>query len=147
MSTVEYWFFGAVAIFFCIKWIAKKKEFNNKLKEEQEKIRRLENEKLMAMQHHTTASKTWELQLNHLDKVRAQREMEHAHEKSLLQARIEAAQEKMNLAIGNYQAERRRNFLDEKAYIKQAFEQLEDFEKGLKKVEQAFNQPSKGDKV
>lgn len=157
MSQTELYGLSGVFIFFCCMmayfWHSKKiedlqkqasakaAELNQALKHSsgqisvlEKQVQSLSQEKNKALQqYHAT-----DTLLTAAKQAKMQQDSSHKQQVDILQRNIKTFEEKMNLAIGNYQAERRRNLITEKAHIHDSLNQLAALEQNLKASQQAF---------
>lgn len=159
-QNLVYGLLGAFAVFCCVMaylWHSKKiKELEEQASAElarlnktldqsvgqisvlEKQVQTLSQEKNKALQQYHSTSTL----LTAANQAKEQQDSLHQFKVDKLQSNIQALEEKMNLAIGNYQAERRRNLITEKAYIQDALAQLTTIEQNLQASQQAFNKPS-----
>lgn len=161
MSQTELYGLSGTFIFFCSMmayfWHSKKiedlqkeasakaAELNQALKHNsgqisvlEKQVQSLSQEKNKALQqYHAT-----DTLLTAAKQAKMQQDSSHKQQVEILQSSIKSLEKKMNLAIGNYQAERRRNLITEKAHIQESLNQLSVLEKNLVASQQAFTKPS-----
>lgn len=113
-------------------------ESRGKLSVLEKQVQSLSEEKNKALQqYHST-----DTLLNAAYQAKTQQDIAHKQQVDVLQGKIKLLEEKTNLAIGNYQAERRRNLIAERAHLQDMLSQLVVFEENLAATEQAFTKVS-----